>query len=143
MDPSPSSSTTIFRIPDIISHCPFKPIYHKNGDALAAASDNWVAGGCRVLTENLRRHLHKLKAGKLAAFCYNECSDDRLRVACDILNVLWLLDDLSEGLKASETENLADIIMNALTFPQFYKPTHAGGREQPEEESDVSRLTRE
>jgi hypothetical protein len=96
-----------------------------------------------VFTEDMRRHLHELKAGQLAAYCYNECPDDRFRVICDILNVWWLLDDLSEGLNTSETENMADAMMNALAFPQFYRPTRAGGKAQPVEESDGSRLTRE
>ncbi|KAF8499975.1 terpenoid synthase [Gautieria morchelliformis] len=111
MDPSPPSDPTILRIPDITSHCPFKLAYHKNGDALAADSETGSKEGVRSATS----------------------SDDRFRVVCDMFNVWWLLDDLSEELRAGETEILAD----------FYKPTHAGGKEQPDEEPDVSRLSRD
>ncbi|KAF8499976.1 isoprenoid synthase domain-containing protein [Gautieria morchelliformis] len=33
--------------------------------------------------------------------------------------------------------------MNAISFPKFYRPTHTGGKEQPDEEPDLSRLMRD
>jgi alpha-muurolene/germacrene-A/gamma-muurolene/(+)-delta-cadinol synthase len=138
-----SYSPSMVRLPDLISHCPFKPVHHPNGDTLAAASEKWFADGCRVFSADMRRHLHELNAGMLAAYCYNECDDDRFRVICDFMNVTWLLDDLSDALKTKDTEILADLVMNAISFPKFYRPTRTGGKEQPEEEPDLSRLMRE
>jgi hypothetical protein len=44
------STITAFQVPDLQSHCPFPAAYHKNGDAIAAASEKWVENGCRVFT---------------------------------------------------------------------------------------------
>ncbi|KAF8507605.1 terpenoid synthase [Gautieria morchelliformis] len=131
------------RLPDLISHCPFKPVSHKNGDAVAAASEKWFEDGCRVFSADMRRHIAELKNGKLAAYCYNECDDQRFRVICDYLIASWLIDDLSDAMTTKDTEILADLVMNAMTFPEFYRPTHTGGKEQPDEEPDLSRLMRD
>ncbi|KAF8580583.1 terpenoid synthase [Ramaria rubella] len=140
---SSTFSTSFFRLPDLISHCPFRPAYHKNGDILAAASGKWFENGRHGLTEDMRRHVRESRFGQLAAYCYNECEDHRFRVVCDFLNVLFLLDDFSDDLKTKDTEILADVVMNAFTFPQFYRPTHTKGKEQPDNEPDLSRLTRD
>ncbi|KAF8588089.1 terpenoid synthase [Ramaria rubella] len=143
MAPVSRSTVTAFRLPDLISNCPFPVAYHKNGDAIAAASEKWVEQGCRVFTEDMRRHLRGLMAGQLAAYCYNKCSDERFRVICDFMLVLFLLDDLSDDLMTKDTEILADVVMNAIAFPEAYRPTHTKGKEQPEIESDASSLTRD
>lgn len=139
---SPSDGA-VLRLPDLISHCPFKPVLHKNGDTLAAASEKWFEDGCRVFSADMRRHLHELNAGKLIAYCYNECDDHRFRIICDFLNVIWLIDDFSDTLMTKDVEILADLVMNAISFPKFYRPTHTGGKEQPDEEPDLSGLMRE
>lgn len=134
---------TAFQLPDLISYCPFPTSYHKNGDAIASASAKWVEHGCRVFTEDMRRHLGSLASGQLAAYCYNQCTAERLRLICDFMNVLFLLDDLSDELITKDTEVLADIVLNAMTFPQSYRPTNTKGKEQPKVEPDASSLTRE
>ena len=137
------STVSAFRLPDLASYCPFTPRFHENGDAIAAASEKWVENGCRVFTPAMRRHMDGLMSGQLAAYCYNQCSDDRFRLICDFMLVLFLLDDLSDDLMTKETEVLADVVMNAMNFPESYRPTKTNGKVQPELESDASILTRE
>jgi alpha-muurolene/germacrene-A/gamma-muurolene/(+)-delta-cadinol synthase len=137
------STITAFQVPDLQSHCPFPAAYHKNGDAIAAASEKWVENGCRVFTADMRRHIASLGSGQLAAYCYNQCSDERFRIICDFMLVLFLLDDLSDDLMTKDTEILADVVMNAMNFPESYRPTQTKGKEQPLLESDASILTRE
>ena len=140
-----SSPVSAFQLPDFYSICTFPYLYHKNGDAIAIASEKWVEDGCRVFTEDMRRYLYALKGGQLAAMCYNDCSDERLKVISDFLFVTFLLDDLSDGLMTKDTEILADTIMNAMNFPESYRPTQTlkKGMAQPQIEPDASRLTRE
>ena len=43
----------------------------------------------------------------------------------------------------SDTDVLADSVMNALWFPESYRPTQTPGKEQPEEELNPGKLARE
>jgi alpha-muurolene/germacrene-A/gamma-muurolene/(+)-delta-cadinol synthase len=135
-----STSTTI-RLPNI--HTPFPLVYHKNGDAIAAASDHWFENGCRSFTEDKRRRLYGLKAGQLTAYCYHNTDDHRLRVVCDFMNFLFHLDDISDDLKATETVALSDVVMNAFASPHSYRGILPDGRRLPEEEPEASKLARE
>jgi hypothetical protein len=135
-----STSTTI-RLPNI--HTPFPLAYHKNGDAIAAASDHWFENGCRSFTEDKRRRLYGLKAGQLTAYCYHNTDDHRLRVVCDFMNFLFHLDDISDDLKTTETVALSDVVMNAFASPHSYRGILPDGRRLPEEEPEASKLARE
>jgi hypothetical protein len=42
-----------------------------------------------------------------------------------------------------ETDSLADAVMNALWFPEWYRPTASPGRTQPREEINAGKLARE
>lgn len=140
--PNPSNAPG-FRLPDLYSYCPFPSIYHKNGDAIAAASEKWVEDGCRVFTEDMRRRLYDLRGGQLAAFCFNQCSDERLKVIGDFIILTFLLDNLSDELMAKDTKILANVVLTAMKFPEEYRPIQTRGKEQHEVEPDLSRLTRE
>lgn len=141
--PSSAFKPTRFRLPDLWSHCPYPAIYHQNGDAIALASERWVQDNSRVMTPLLRKTIEQLGSGQLAAFCYNHVNDERFRIVCDFMIVLFLLDDLSDELATRDSEIFSDIVMNAMTFPEYYKPTKSKGKEQPELEPDCSKLTRE
>lgn len=41
-----------------------------------------------------------------------------------------------------DTDKLADVVMNALWFSGTYCPTHALGKEQPDEEISAGKLAR-
>ncbi|KAF8509108.1 terpenoid synthase [Hysterangium stoloniferum] len=140
---SSKSHPISFRIPDLWAHCPYPAIKHPNADIIVTASNHWIEDNCRVVTPALRRSIWGGLSGQLAAFCYNHCSDERLRIVCDFMIVLFLLDDLSDDLVTQDTEILADVTMNAMNFPEFYRPTHTKGKEQPDMEPDSSKLTRD
>jgi len=118
-------------------------MYHQNGDAIATDSDVWYQKGCSNFTEEKRRHLSVLAAGKLSAYVYNDTDDSRLRCSCDFMQLIFLYGDVSEGLMIKGNEMVADIVMNAFWFPDAYRPTHAVGKLHPKQEPDVSKLARD
>ncbi|GJJ14034.1 hypothetical protein Clacol_008291 [Clathrus columnatus] len=132
-----------FFIPDLWAHCPYPVLYQKNGDEVGATSEKWVQDSCRVITPLLRQTITRLGAPQLAAYCYNQCSDERFRLVCDFMITLFLLDDLSDDLATQDSEIFSDIVMNALHFPESYRPTQSKGKEQPILELDCSKLTRD
>ncbi len=132
-----------FRLPDLDSHCNFPLTYHPNGDAIAALSDKWLDHGCPELSPSKRAKLHRVHAGKLVAYCYPACSDERLRVIIDFMNFLFHMDDLSDGLLKQDADALSDVVMNALWFPEDFRPVKTSSREQPAEEITAGKLARE
>ncbi|KIJ41061.1 hypothetical protein M422DRAFT_255906 [Sphaerobolus stellatus SS14] len=137
------STPSGFFIPDLWAHCPYPAIYHPNGDAVVSESDEWILSRCTGISPSLRRELPHLMSGQLAAFCYNSCSDERLRLVCDFMITLFLMDDLSDEFKTKETEVLMDIVMNAMEEPNFYRPGITNGEKHPEVEPDASKLSRD
>lgn len=136
-------SPQTFRLPDLLSDCPYPLRYHKNGDAIAVASDAWYKNGCSNFNEEQRRQLSVLAAGKLAAYAYYDTDDYRLRCICDFMQLIFHYGDVSESLMIRGNEMIADIVMNAFWFPDAYHPTHASDNVHPEQEPDLSRLSRE
>jgi len=132
-----------FQLPDLLSRCTYPLRYHENGDAIAAASDSWYEKGCSNFTEEKRRKLSVLAAGKLSAYAYHDTDDDRLRCICDFMQLIFHYGDVSEGLMIKGNEMVADIVMNAFWFPDSYRPTHATDKIHPKQEPDLSKLSRD
>ena len=112
---------TTFSLPDLISHCPFPLRYHPAGNAVAAESLAWIVGSVPTFTPQKIRAMRGLQAGELTAYVYTHCSPDRLRVVSDWMNYLFHLDNISDGMKSRDTRALADLVMNALEWPDSYK----------------------
>ena len=132
-----------FILPDLVSHCHFPLSYNVHGDEVAQASDRWLDLGCPELTPKKRKALYGLKAGELTAYCYTTCDAEHLHVVSDFMNYLFHLDNISDGMMKRDTDVLADVVMNALWYPEEYKPTHFPGKEQPDEEISAGKLARE
>lgn len=85
------SQPTSFRLPDLVSHCTFPLVYHRDGDAIAQQSVKWLDNNCPDLSSKQRTALYGLQAGELTAYCYNTTSPGRLRVVSDFMNYLFHL----------------------------------------------------
>ena len=109
-------------LPDLVAHCPFSPTFHDDGDAVAAESLNWILTSSPHFTLNKVAAMHGLKAAELTAYCYNNCPSGRLRVASDFMNLLFHLDDVSDGYLARDAEGFAHMIMDTFERPDSFRP---------------------
>ncbi|KAI0780394.1 terpenoid synthase [Trametes elegans] len=141
--PAATSSPGHFILPDLVGHCSFPLVYHPDGDAVAAESVRWLDEGCPELSPKARAALYGLQAGELTAYCYPYCSTARLRVVSDFMNYLFHLDNISDGMMRKSTEELADVVMNALWFPDHYEPTRCPGKPQPAAEPSAGKMARD
>ncbi|PCH37689.1 terpenoid synthase [Wolfiporia cocos MD-104 SS10] len=132
-----------FVLPDLVSHCNFPLTRHPNAEAIAAESDQWLDTNCPELPPKRRAAIYTLKSGILTAHCYPNAEDKRLRVVADFLVYLFHLDNISDKMVVSGTEQLADVVMNAHWFPERYMPTHYPGKEQPSKEFSAGKLARD
>lgn len=81
-----------------------------------------------------------LMAGKLSAYVYNDSDDHHLRASCDLMQLIFHYGDLTDDLAVQENKTAADLMMNALWYPEEYKQirAHPGSTEPT-----ISRLPRE
>jgi len=121
---------------------PFTLSYPPNGDAIAADSDEWFKAIYGRLSETQLRNLYGLKAGILTGYCYPYTDDERLRIICDFMNILFHLDDLSDPLSLGDTKSFAAVIMNAFDSPLVYREHLPDGTVLPSTESAASKLCR-
>lgn len=128
-----------FTLPDLVSQCPWPLVVHANGRAIAADSDKWLVEGCTELPAEAHSAIYRFKTGLLSAHCYPRCDDEHLRVVADFISMSFHLDDISDGMES--TEQLANVVLNALWFPDRYLT--CVGKEHPDVEPSVSRLIRE
>ncbi|KAH9928095.1 terpenoid synthase [Fomitopsis serialis] len=131
-----------FVLPDLVSHC-HSADSPSNAEAVAAASDKWLDGGCPELSPKKRAALYGLKSGILTSHCYPDADDEHLRVVADFLVYLFHLDNISDKMVVSGTEQLADVVMNAHWMPERYAPTNFLGKEQPADEYSAGRMARD
>jgi alpha-muurolene/germacrene-A/gamma-muurolene synthase len=142
LSPTPTVvEPTFFVLPDLVSHCPFPPTYHDEGDAVAEESLKWMLSYAPHFTPKRVAAMHGLQAGQLTAYCYNNCPSDRLRVVSDFLSYLFHLDNVSDGYLARDAAGLADWVMNAFEWPDDYRP--AAGQQGGIEELSAAKAARE
>ncbi|KAL4267704.1 Alpha-muurolene synthase [Pleurotus pulmonarius] len=141
--PDSERAPSSFILPDLVSHCKFPLTYHPQGDEIALQSVTWLDSMCPDLSPKARKALWGLQAGELTAYCYPDSTAERLRVVSDFMNYLFHLDNISDGMMTRETDVLADSVMNALWYPEEYKPTHAKGKVQPAEELNAGKIARD
>lgn len=58
--------------------------------------------------------MHAVKVDLLSAYGYPDCDTEHLRVAGDLLAILFLLDDLTDTMKEGGAEQLANTIMDVF-----------------------------
>lgn len=142
LSPTPTVlEPTFFVLPDLVSHCPFPLSFHDDGDIIAADSLDWMLSHSPHFTQSKVAAMRGLQAGELTALCYNNCTSSRLRVVSDFMNYLFHLDDVSDGYLARDAEGFANWVMDALEWPDAYRPVR--GRRGGIQENNAAKLARE
>ena len=144
VSPTPTVLEPIsFVLPNFTSLSTFPLTYHDNGDAIAAECLNWIVSFSPHFTPSKVAAMRGLQAGELTAYCYNNCPSSRLRVVGDFLTFLFHLDDVSDGYFARDAEGLANLVMNALEWPDAFRPVRGQLDGVQPEENGASKLARE
>jgi alpha-muurolene/germacrene-A/gamma-muurolene synthase len=144
LSPTPTVvEPSFFVFPDLVAHCPFSLTYHDDGDAIAADSLEWIISYLPHFTQNKVAAMRGLQAGELTAYCFNNCPSDHLRVVSDFINLLFHMDDVSDGHLARDAEGLGDCVMNAFEWPDDYRPVRGQLDEIQVQENNAAKLARE
>ena len=124
----PSAPSKIL-IPDLVSHCDFPLRTNRHRKQATVECKQWLFRGGN-LSDRKRNAFHGLKAGLLTSMCYAKAGYPQLRVCCDFMNLLFALDEISDGHDMAGSYVMVDTFVKALN-------------NKPCDGSLVSRITKE
>ncbi|KIP08907.1 hypothetical protein PHLGIDRAFT_103744 [Phlebiopsis gigantea 11061_1 CR5-6] len=96
--PSAASQARSYRIPDLRSLCPWKASFNPNYDDASLGSSQWVLQYVHAAIPSKERIPFFEQKGSelLAAWTYPYADLEQLRTCCDFLNLLFVIDEVSE-----------------------------------------------
>ncbi|KAJ7644908.1 isoprenoid synthase domain-containing protein [Roridomyces roridus] len=107
----------VFTLPDVHDRWPFPPFQNRWDDVVSLESLRWVESLGLRTPEQLEKfraaHFHGI-----ASMAYPHVVDpEHYRIACDFVNLLFLVDDITDVLGADEVHKLTVIALDALKNP--------------------------
>ena len=122
---------TYLHLPDLITPCPFTQGANSHFERASAESVKWVDGyNIFPKTDSKRAYLIMSNGSLLASYVYPSASYEDFRVCCDFMNLLFALDEISDGHDMAGGYVMVDTFVKALN-------------NKPCDGSLVSRITKE
>jgi len=113
------------QLPDLHTSWPFPKILNPLYSEVAPESLKWI-NSYRLFNGNQQRKFKGIKAGLLGSFAYPVHERVHLRLACDLMNVLFAVDEISDVLDGHEAEELAAKILQCFRDPSSETPRNEG-----------------
>lgn len=114
--------TTSIRLPDFHAISPWKTAFNPHYAEAAAASSAWVLG-FNVFSGSASQEkldIFERTGGALLAAYSNPTADvEGLRTACDFINLLYSIDELTDGQSAMETNKTAQTIIRSFQDDKY------------------------
>ncbi|KAF9465679.1 terpenoid synthase [Collybia nuda] len=114
--PQPLPSTS-FRLPDIHHDWPFPRTSNPHYAAVAPESMDW-ASSFKLFPADRQRAFQAIIPGLLGSMAYPNHSREHFRTACDLMGILFAVDEVSDRLGPGEARVVADAMMDALRHPE-------------------------
>ena len=114
-----------FKIPDLVSDCPFELRRNPHEVEAGSHSDAWVYSQGGLSAKKLVL-LRGLKCGLLTSMTYPDCPENELRVCCDFLSFLFHLDDLSDDMDKRGAQSMRKMVIGSMCDPMFEASAKVG-----------------
>ena len=101
------------RLPELHANWPFPRTINSHCETTGPASLAWLESFRLFSTRDMLK-FRGSKAGHLASLCYPHHSEEHLRSATDLMNILIAVDDITDKLEPKAAREVADAIMDAL-----------------------------
>ena len=112
-------SSTHFTLPDLLAVCPFQGSTNPHYEKAASESRAWV------------NRYHLFEGKKLAYFLsgsnellvshtYPYAGYDQLRTCCDFVNLLFVVDEISDDQDGRGARATGEIFLNAMRYLDWY-----------------------
>ncbi|KAG1868648.1 isoprenoid synthase domain-containing protein [Suillus subluteus] len=93
---TPDCEPSQFILPDLINDCHYALRKNPHCYAVSRASDQWLIDVARLTGHELREYT-EMDSGTFVAFLYPDADAFHLRVCCDFINWIFLIDDWMEN----------------------------------------------
>ncbi|EPQ53470.1 terpenoid synthase [Gloeophyllum trabeum ATCC 11539] len=105
-----------FRLPNGLADWPWSRRLNPHYEIVKAESDAWIES-FNALNDRARRAFKKCDFSLLACLAYPTADRQHARTVCDLMNLFFLFDELSDIETEQEVRKQADDILDALLHP--------------------------
>ncbi|KAK7441388.1 hypothetical protein VKT23_016636 [Stygiomarasmius scandens] len=107
-------------LPDLLEGWPFESKPNSRQD-IVAQSAAWVES-FNAFDEKAQDAFNRCQFGIFASLAYPKAAGAHFRAACDLMNLFFLFDELSDEASGTEAAKQAKDIMDALRYPDQIPP---------------------
>ncbi|KAJ6455197.1 isoprenoid synthase domain-containing protein [Mycena sanguinolenta] len=102
-------TVSVLRLPDMHERWPFLVAYNRWEDHVSAQTLAWLESLSILSTAHLKKYQARVNFCNFSAMAYAHFADMELfRVGCDLLNLLFIMDDITDEMSAAETRRISD-----------------------------------
>ena len=105
-----------YRLPDLLSLCPWEAPFNPHHEEAAAASSRWVLSYApRVIEASDRLAFFEERGSELlCAWVFPYTGPEELRTCCDFINLTYIIDEVSDRQGGKAAKSMAAIVSNAM-----------------------------
>ncbi|KAJ6471524.1 isoprenoid synthase domain-containing protein [Mycena sanguinolenta] len=115
-------TVSVLRLPDIHERWPFPVAYNRWEDPVSAQTLAWLESLSILSADDLRKYRGRVNFCNFSAMIYAHFADiEHFRVACDLVNLLFVVDDITDEMSAAEARRISVISLDGLRYglPHF------------------------
>lgn len=126
MSPAPKQ----FILPDLLALCPLKGSTSPHYKQAAAESSAWV-NSYNIFTDRKRAFFNQASSELLVSHAYPYAGYDQFRTICDFVNLLFVVDEISDDQNGKDARTTGEIFLNVMLHPDW------------EDDSVLAKITKE
>ena len=107
-----------FTLPDLLAVCPFQDKTNPHYERAAAESTAWVKS-YNIFSERKLAFLLKGSSELLVSHAYPSAPYEQFRACCDFVNLLFVVDEVSDDQNGSDARRTGEVFLNAMRYPDW------------------------
>lgn len=107
-----------FTLPDLLAMCPFEWTINPHYEVAGRQSSAWV-DSYNIFVDRKRAAFIQGSNELLVAHAYSYADFDQFRTCCDFVNLLFVVDEVSDEQNADDARNTGKKYLSALSDPEW------------------------
>ncbi|KAF7333960.1 Terpene cyclase [Mycena sanguinolenta] len=117
-------TVSVLRLPDIHERWPFPVAYNRWEDPVSAETLAWLESLSILSAAELKKYHGRINFCNFSAMTYAHFADmEQFRVACDLINLLFVVDDITDEMSAEEARRMSVISLDGLRNWEIPRPS--------------------
>ncbi len=111
-------STQQFTLPDLLAVCPFEGSTNPHYTKVGAESRAWINSN-HVFQGRKLALFNKAVIELLASHAYPQAGSDQFRTCCDFVNLLFVIDELSDDQDGKGARHTGEVFLSAMRYADW------------------------